>query len=140
MKILLICSKRFYDRIPPVRAALSAAGHEVLLPNCYDAPDTEDRMRAEGEDAHRAFKAAMFRRSAVTIAEVDAVLVLNYDRVSAGACVANYIGGATFLEMYDAFRLDKKIFLLRPVPDGILRDEILGFGPVVLSEDLSKIV
>ena len=48
----------------------------------------------------------------------------------------NYIGGATFLEMYDAFRLNKKIY----IPEGILYDEIQAFAPVITNGDLSKII
>lgn len=139
MTILLICSKHFYNRIPEVQKALQAAGHTVLLPNCYDAPDTEARMAAAGEEAHRAFKAAMFRRSAETIAGADAVLVLNYDKETESGPLPRYIGGATFLEMYDAFRLGKRIYLLNPPPDGILADEIRGFGPRVLRGDMAAI-
>ena len=42
--------------------------------------------------------------------EMDAVLVLNLDKEKNGEILKNYIGGATFLEMYDAFRLGKKIY------------------------------
>ncbi len=141
MKILLICSKRFYSQIPPIREALCRAGHEVLLPNCYETPGTEAAMAAQGEEAHRRFKAAMFRKSEATIAGVDAVLVLNLDRTDekAGDVCRGYLGGATFLEMYDAFRLGKRIYLWQPAPDSILKDEICGFGPVILNRDLSGI-
>jgi hypothetical protein len=51
----------------------------------------------------------------------------------------NYIGGATFLEMYKAFELGKKLFLYNNVPTGILRDEILAFNPILISQDLSLV-
>ena len=38
MKIFIICSKVFYDRIPPIQAELEAAGHEVTLPNSLRRP------------------------------------------------------------------------------------------------------
>ena len=66
---------------------------------------------------------------------IDAVLVLNYEKNG----VDNYIGGATFLEMYDAFRLGKKIYMLNDIPKGLLEDEIIGFKPVIIHGDLSKI-
>jgi hypothetical protein len=34
------------------------------------------------------------------------------------------LGGATFLEMYDAFRLNKQIFLYNDIPEGMLYDEL----------------
>ena len=51
----------------------------------------------------------------------------------------NYIGGATFLEMYDAFCLGKQIYMLHDVPEGMLKDEIIGFNPTIIHEDLSLI-
>ena len=60
------------------------------------------------------------------------MLVLNFDKNGQ----KNYIGGATFLEMYDAFRLDKKIFIYNDIPEGMLNDEIIVFSPVVLNGNL----
>lgn len=140
MRLLLICSKRFYDRIPSIQARLERAGHEVLLPNCYGDAGAEARAAAAGEEAHRHFKAAMFRRSAAVIAGVDGVLVLNYDRVTPQGVMPRYIGGATFLEMYDAFRLGRAIFLLYPPPEGILLDEIHGFAPRIVGEGLEGLI
>lgn len=77
----------------------------------------------------------MFQRSEKIIEEHDAVLVLNYEKNG----VSNYIGGATFLEMYDAFRLGKKIYLYNDIPSGILYDEILGFSPIILEGDVGNI-
>ena len=51
----------------------------------------------------------------------------------------NYIGGATFLEMYDAFRLGKKIFMYNDIPEGLLSDEIIGFAPIVINGNLKNI-
>ena len=133
MKIFLICSKRFYPDLPPVRKALERAGHTVVLPNSYDAPETESRLRGTPEPA--AWKAKMIRRSEAVIGESDAVLVVNNEKDGA----KGYVGGATFLEIYDAFRLGKKIFFLNPLPEGMLRDELIGFSPVILNGDLSKV-
>lgn len=68
-----------------------------------------------------------------------AVLVLNYDKNKDGKIYKNYIGGATFLEMYDAFRLGKKIFLMNDVPDGMLFDEIEGFNPIILKGNIDLV-
>ena len=56
-----------------------------------------------------------------------------------GEIFKNYIGGATFLEMYDAFRLGKKIYLYNDIPNGMLFDEIEGFGPIIIKGDLNLI-
>lgn len=107
MKLLIICSKQFYSKIDKIKIALEKRGIEVFLPNCYDDPKTEDRMRNLGKKEHQEFKSRMFRKSEETISNMDAVLVLNYDKEKNGKVYKNYIGGATFLEMYDAFRFIK---------------------------------
>jgi hypothetical protein len=78
----------------------------------------------------------MIKKSEQVISNMDAVLVLNYDKNG----YKNYIGGATFLEIYDAFRLNKKIYFVNDLPEGMLKDELIGFSPVVINEDLTKII
>lgn len=134
MKILIICSKAFYDKIPQIKNELERKGHEVTLPNCYDDPGIESRCRGTAE--HSKFKAEMFKKSEDTIFKMDAVLVLNFDKNGQ----KNYIGGATFLEMYDAFRMNKKIYLFNDIPEGMLKDEIIGFVPVVINGDIGKVL
>ena len=135
MKIFLITSKSAYGTIPPIKKELESAGHVITLPNCYDDTGAEERQREMGRTQHAEWKSQMLRHSTNVIEGSDAVLVLNVDKNG----VKNYIGGATFLEMYDAFRLGKKIYLLNEVPDGSLKDEIFGFQPVALNGDLAKI-
>ena len=38
MKVFVICSKKFYGRIPEIKSVLEQKGNEVYLPNCYDNP------------------------------------------------------------------------------------------------------
>lgn len=132
MKVFVITSKQFYDHIPSIKRELEERGHIVTLPNSYDDPRAEERMKEAGPHHHAEWKAGMFKRSAAVIDENDAVLVLNFEKNG----IPNYIGGATFLEMYEAFKLGKKIFLYNPIPDGSLRDEIAGFGPILLNGTL----
>jgi len=136
MKIFLICSKKFYDKIPEVRQVLQSRGHKITVPNCYDDPSTEERYRSAGDEEHSKWKAGMLKHSTEVIEANDAVLVLNFEKNG----IQNYIGGATFLEMYDAFRLGKKIFLYNDIPNGILKDEIIGFAPSVVYGSLERIV
>lgn len=92
-----------------------------------------------GKREHQEFKAAMYKQSEDTIKSMDAVLVLNYDKNKDSKISKNYIGGATFLEMYDAFRFGKKIFLINEIPEGMLFDEIEGFNPIILNGNLELI-
>lgn len=139
MKILIICSKNFYQNIEEVKKVLENNNVEVFLPNCYDDPTTEQRMWNLGKEEHQKFKAKMYKQSEEIISKVDAVLVLNLDKEKNGKVYKNYIGGATFLEMYDAFRLNKRIYLYNDIPDGMLFDEIEGFGPIIINRNLDLI-
>ena len=139
MKILMICSKKFYSKIEEVKKILEEKNNEVFLPNCYDDPTAEQKMWDLGKEEHQKFKAKMYKQSEETISKMDAVLVLNLDKEKEGEIFKNYIGGATFLEMYDAFRLGKKIYLYNDIPKGMLFDEIEGFGPIIINGDLNLI-
>jgi len=136
MKIFIICSKAFYGTIPPIKEALEKTGHEITLPNSYDDPDAESKYYELGAKEHAVWKASMIKHSEDVINSIDAVLVLNFEKNGQ----QNYIGGATFLEMYGAFRLGKKLYIYNDVPDGMLKDEIVGFSPIILNEKLAKIM
>ena len=135
MKIFIICSKAFYGNIPPIKEKLEPKGHEIFLPNSYDNPAAEKEAWNLGEKEHAEFKARMFKMSAEKIKSMDAVVTLNFDKNGK----KNYIGGATFIELYEAFMADKKIYLYNDIPEGMLYDEISGFSPVVLHGNLDLI-
>ena len=139
MKVLVICSKKFYSDILNIKEQLEKNGIEVFLPNCYDDPNTEEKMWNLGKEEHQKVKAEMYKKSEKTISNMDAVLVLNFDKEKDGNVLKNYIGGVTFLEIYDSFRFNKKIYLYNEIPKGILYDEIQGFAPVIINGDLSLI-
>jgi len=128
MKILIICSKAFYKDIAPIKQKLEEMGHTI-------EPDAEKKSWALGEKEHSEFKARMFRMSAERIAEMDAVLTLNFDKNGK----KDYIGGATFIELYEAFMKNKKIYLYNNIPEGMLFDEISGFSPIVINGDLNLV-
>lgn len=133
MKIFIICSKSFYSKTSSIKKQLEEQGHVITLPNCYDCPETEAKYR--GTNEHANWKASMIKHSEEVISKIDSVLVLNYTKND----VDNYIGGATFLEMYDAFRLGKKIYMMNDIPKGLLEDEIIEFNPIIINGDLSNI-
>ena len=80
-------------------------------------------------------KGEMFRRSRDRIKSMDAVLTLNFDKNEK----KNYVGGSIFLELYEAFMEDKKIYLWNEVPEGILFDEISGFAPEIINGNLDLV-
>ena len=128
MKILIICSKAFYKDIAPIKEKLEENGHVVELPNSYYEPDAEKKSWNLGKKSHSEF-------SEERIATMDAVLTLNFDKNGK----KNYIGGATFIEIYEAFMKGKKIYLYNDIPEGMLYDEISGFSPIVIKGDINLV-
>ncbi len=135
MKIFMIASKHNYHRIEEIKIELEKKGHIITLPNSFDDPFIEEKFKLESYEKHQKFKAEMFLLQRKKVADNDAVLVMNFEKHG----VPNYLGGATFLEMYEAFMQDKKIFMYNPIPTGILKDEIEGFNPIIINGKLELI-
>lgn len=79
MKILIICSKAFYDRIEPIKEKLEEMGHVVELPNSYYDVDAEKKAWSLGKEAHSEFKARMFKMSEERISTIFSPIVINGD-------------------------------------------------------------
>ena len=135
MKIFICASKHNYKHIPAIKIELEKADHKITLPNSFDDPFAELRAKEESSEKHIKLKQKFLKEQVEKIKANDAVLVINFDKNGQ----RNYIGGATFLEMYKAFELGKKLFLLNPIPEGMLEDEIIGMNPLVINGDLSLI-
>jgi len=135
MKIYICSSKHFYDRIGSIKQELERTGHKITLPNSYDNPFREEDMKKNGKEHHVEWKSRMIRLQDGKVRNNDAILVLNFEKKGQ----PNYIGGATFLEIFRAFDLKKKIFLFNPIPENIFTDELTAMNPTVLNQDLSKI-
>lgn len=135
MKIFIISSASFYDKISPIKDYLEKKGHELIMPNTYDNPNLEKQVWEKGHAEHVALEKELFKLSEEKIKSVDAVLCINYEKHN----IPNYIGGATFIEIYEAFKNDKKIFLYHDIPKGMLYDELDGFDVTVINENLDLI-
>jgi len=135
MKIFICASKYNYKHIPLIKQKLEKLGHKITLPNCYDDPFVEVRTKKESRKKHIHLKQKLLKEQTLKINNNDVVLVVNFDKLHH----KNYIGGATFLEVYEAFKLGKKIYLYNPIPKGILEDEIIGMEPIIINGDLLKI-
>ena len=130
-KIFIACSKWCYKYIPDIKKALELMDYEVILPNYYDNPFIEEELRGN-KKAHEDFCRESFEIARRKSEESDAVLVLNFDKVKDGVIYPNYIGGATFLEMYDSYLLGHDIFIYNEIPNSMLKDEIKGMRPTIL--------
>lgn len=139
MKIFIVCSKSFYTKVEPIKQELEKKGHTIIVPNLYEERTKEVEPESTawnfGQTEHIKFKKNMYKMSREKIKNVDALLVLNFDKENK----KNYIGGATFLEMYNSFLENKKIYLFNDIPHGDLCDEIHGFEPTIINGNLDLI-
>ena len=135
MRIMICCSKQFYHTIEDYKEYLESKGHTVILPNCYDNPMLEEDIKKSTPDEHAAWKSHMLQSQKNKVLSADAILILNMPHDN----IMGHIGGATFLEAYEAFMNNKTIYLLSPAVPAILADEIAGFGVTQLDWDVEKI-
>jgi len=135
MNIFICTSKHLYGHVPEIKEALEKKGHVITLPNSYDNPLREQEMKALGKEDHAVWKGSMIKLQIQKIEANDAILVLNMEKNGQ----ANYIGGATFLEIFKAFELGKKIYLYNDLPENMLKDELLGMSPTVIHGNLNLI-
>jgi hypothetical protein len=142
MKIAICVSLDFVPKIKDFSDQLTKLGHKVTIPQTAEmilnGKVTFDQIMKEkgnGEISNRAIKQGSFKYYFEKIKEVDAILILNFEKRG----IEGYIGGNTFLEMGFAHILNKKIFLLNEIPEMLYKDEIKAMQPIVLDGDLSKI-
>lgn len=136
MKIFLVGSKYNFEKIPPIREALENKGYSITVPTGFTDPFKELEMKKLDGESYIKFKTQKLIEQGELVAANDAILVLNFDKNEQ----SNYIGGATFLEVFKAWELGKKIFFYNPLPEGILHDELVGMNPVVINGDLSLVI
>src|SRR5438874_646249 len=106
MKIFVCLSRYNYQKAQSVIEQLKEAGHEITYPNNFDDPGKENRTKISDPAAYPDWKASMFRQQSEKVEKNDAILVLNFEKDGK----LNYIGGATFLEVFKAWELGKKIY------------------------------
>ncbi len=138
MKIAICSSMVFSDRMLQVKKELEAMGHEVFVSKFID--EYTDPMLSEKDKEkltlfHKGEKDAI-REFWKSIKKSDAILVLNYKRRG----IENYIGGNTLMEIGFAHVLNKRIFLMNPIPDiEYYKSEIEAVKPTIINSDLMKI-
>ncbi len=135
--IITICgSMQFHKEMLEAEKLLESRGHIVYIPSgAYDKSKNEFYAGSEEEKISFKIEHDLIREHFHEIDKAEAILVLNYEKKD----IPGYVGGNTFLEMGYAFGLDKKIYLLYPVPNMDYKTEMVSMQPVVLDGDLSKI-
>lgn len=144
MKIVICASVVFSDKIIEVAKYLKDKGHIVDIPFITKKIESGEILldqyrvdkEAKGDTKYReSAKADFIKRYFGLISDCDVILVLNYDKKD----VKNYIGGSVLMEMGFAYALDKKIFMLNPIPEMSYTDEITAMNPEIINRDLDKV-
>lgn len=136
MKIFICASKHNYGHIADIKNKLEKIGHIITVPNSYDRPMMEEEIKKLGTDEYKKWKGSMLKLQKEKVATNDCILVLNFEKNGQ----PNYIGGATFLEIYQAFDYGKNIYFYNPLPECNFKDELIGMGVEVIMGDLNKII
>lgn len=134
-KIIICGSISAADEIESVRDQLIAMGNDVEIPegvkNRHLRERTEVSLEEKAEDK---IKNDLIRGYYEKIKDHDAVLVVNPEKRG----VQGYIGGNTFIEMAFAHVLNKKLYVLYPLPELSYSSEILAMQPTVLNGDVTN--
>lgn len=127
----------FTEKMLETKKELEGSGHNCFVSGFADAyVGKTEKEKGKLTLFHKNENDAI-REFWEKIKESDAILVLNYDRKG----VKNYIGGNTLMEIGFAYVLNKKIFLLNPVPKiEYYKSEIEAVKPTIINGDLSKII
>jgi len=135
--IITICgSMQFHEEMLTAKRTLESRGHTVFIPSgAYDTSKNEFYADSEEEKISFKIEHDLIHEHFREIDKAEAILVLNYEKKN----IPGYVGGNTFLEMGYAFGLDKKIYLLYPVPDMDYKTEMLAMQPIILGGDLEKL-
>lgn len=137
MKIAICASMVFVEKMVAVKRQLEEIGHTVFISQFAEGYLGKAEKEKEQLAVHDKHEHDAIRKFWEKIKQSDAILVLNYDRKG----IKNYIGGNTLMEIGFAHVLNKQIFLMNPIPDiEYYRSEIEAVSPVILEQDLNKIM
>ncbi|MFH1509823.1 MAG: hypothetical protein ABID67_01580 [Candidatus Nealsonbacteria bacterium] len=136
MKIVICGSATASKKMIQMRDSLRDIKHEVIAPKHieeYVLMETSEHIH--NESVKNKIDQDLIRDYYNEIKNSDAILVINEMRHN----INNYIGGNSFLEIGFAYILNKKIFLLNPIPNIGYKEEIEAMRPIIVNGDLSKI-
>ncbi len=138
MKFIICGSMKFSKEMVNLKERLSTLGFDdVFIPrNSEKYASGELNSETNYESSRNKIEGDLVRKYYNKIEEADAVIIANYDK----AGIKNYIGGNTFLEAAFARVLNKDLYFLFDIPEMIYVDELKALQPVILNDDLSKII
>jgi len=140
MKIMICGSMHFSKEMLDTKKRLEEIGHMIEIPcDTQEFADNADKTTDNHEENYRhCIENDIIRKSFNSIAESEAVLILNYPKNG----IEGYVGASALMEIGLAYFLNKKIFLLHPPPpveSAKYSHEIFIMQPIILGGDLTKI-
>ena len=136
MKIGIISSMQFVDKMVETRDKLNSLGHNAFITNLHKNLVGKNAEDIEKIKLHQKNNMDAIREFWRMMQGADAVLVLNYDKNG----ISNYVGGNTLMEIGFAHVLDQKIFMLNPIPEmPYCKTEIEAVKPTIINGDLTLI-
>lgn len=136
MKIGVVGSMQFTEKMLEVRDKLNKLGHEAFITDLHKSLVGKSDEEKEKVKLHQKKNMDAIREFWRMMQGADAVLVLNLDKNG----IENYIGGNTLMEIGFAHVLNQKIFLYNPIPEiSFYKSEIEAVRPVIISGDLTKV-
>jgi hypothetical protein len=124
MKIFIMSSKNFSEKLPTIKFNLQKRKQTVFLPT-FDVGKTSE------PNPRKLFLQKDFKK----IEDCDALLVCNFTKKG----IDNYVGASAIAYMAIAYYLNKQIYLLYDLPNTNNIEEVFSFSPICLSGDLTKI-
>lgn len=137
MKIGVIGSMQYTEKMLEIRDSLNKIGHEAFVTNLASPFIGKSDEEKEEIKLHQKYDKDAIREFWRLMQDASAVLVVNYNKGG----IKNYIGGNTFLEMGFAHVLNQKIYMMNNIPEiPFYKTEIIAMKPIIINGDLSKIL
>jgi hypothetical protein len=139
MKIQICGSMSFAKEMRSAQHELEKLGHSVTIPTNTDL-HIQDPAFVEDLDSNleHCIENDTIRENFKLVAAADGIVVVNYPKNG----IDGYVGVSTLMEIGVAHFLEKKIFLLFPIPhfdEHRWAHEVTIMQPVILEGDLRKV-
>ena len=135
MKIAICASLKSFQKVLSIGKKLEEKGVEVLYPWTIILVQKGKLHPKKIPQFKLNNKSRAIKIHYEKIKKSDAILVVNETKHQ----IKNYIGGNTLMEMGFAYILNKKIYLLNPIPKMQYSEEIKAMKPIILFGDLNKV-
>lgn len=139
-KIMIAASVSAYYKIKELDKFLKDNGFEIIYPNSYNEEIDWSKINTIEEKSK--YYRFLYNESRKKVKAADALLVINIDKMKNGKLYKNYIGAATFVELFETFMQEKPIYLLNGLPDkeNILYEDIESMMPIDLGGNIENIL